>query len=395
MLYITMCVIPIVMSITCRNSGALEQLLNEEKLLSPPWLKTGEITVVDVALHISNIDSVRLNPKEISMTFRLHQQWIDPRLKYNASLPEYANSPVDFVTLPLHYRTQIWTPDVHIRNLISLKIDQFPIPNYFLRVYPNGTLFQSLRLTCSMVCPLVDDFPREFQSCHLKLESYSHSIKEVLLRWTKHTPVEFNEDVQMPSHELIRTNISNFTERIASGNYSCLTSTIDLRRVYSVFSILVYVPSLLLVFLSWLSFAIDRTQVPARTSLCALIVMSGVTHITGALSMLNTTAISEQVQTWLAASLVFMVISVVEFVISHNLTLRKVKRDSAPRKGEKFHDPEPDDRDVPADDTETTCRKSIIQKLRENPEKLDTVCLLIFPILFFGFNIFYWLYYLT
>lgn len=50
----------------------------------------------------------------------------------------------------------------------------------------------------------------------------------------------------------------------ATGTYSCLRTQLILRREYSFYLIQLYIPSFMLVVVSWVNFWIDKDAVPAR-----------------------------------------------------------------------------------------------------------------------------------
>ena len=69
-----------------------------------------------------------------------------------------------------------------------------------------------------------------------------------------------------------------------AGSFPCLRAYFYLKRRVLVHVITYYLPSLLVVLLSWLSFWIDRDSTPARTSLCILTVLTITTQSTGSLN---------------------------------------------------------------------------------------------------------------
>lgn len=52
-----------------------------------------------------------------------------------------------------------------------------------------------------------------------------------------------------------------------TGSYSCLSASFHLIRQFSYYLVQIYVPSTLLVIVSWVSFWLDRSAVPARVTL--------------------------------------------------------------------------------------------------------------------------------
>lgn len=52
-----------------------------------------------------------------------------------------------------------------------------------------------------------------------------------------------------------------------AGAYSCLRTTLVLRREFSYYLLQLYIPSFMLVIVSWVSFWLDKDSVPARVTL--------------------------------------------------------------------------------------------------------------------------------
>lgn len=70
--------------------------------------------------------------------------------------------------------------------------------------------------------------------------------------------------------------------------YPCIGVKIVLDRNYEYYIIQIYVPSILIVVLSWVNFWLDVTAVPARISLGLLTVLTMTTQSAGALANLPT-----------------------------------------------------------------------------------------------------------
>ena len=66
------------------------------------------------------------------------------------------------------------------------------------------------------------------------------------------------------------------------GNYSCLEAEFTLRRDVAFFMILSYIPSALLVGLSWVNFWLSMDAVPARITLGVLTLLTITTQSVGA-----------------------------------------------------------------------------------------------------------------
>ena len=69
--------------------------------------------------------------------------------------------------------------------------------------------------------------------------------------------------------------LANLTYNLISGPFSCLIVRIKLQRQLSYYLAQTYIPTTLMVMLSWVSFWIDMDAVPARVSLGLLTGVSG------------------------------------------------------------------------------------------------------------------------
>jgi len=80
----------------------------------------------------------------------LRQVFNDTRLAFNANM--------EFITLTGEDVDAIWTPDTFIRNERKVIFHDGLKPNNFARVYPNGNVVISQRVTLDLSCPGLKDF---------------------------------------------------------------------------------------------------------------------------------------------------------------------------------------------------------------------------------------------
>src|SRR5579872_2407088 len=72
------------------------------------------------------------------------------------------------------------------------------------------------------------------------------------------------------SHRLVcqrHSFVNIYTINQYIGKYSCLRMTLYLQREFSYYLLQLYIPSLMLVSVSWVSFWLDKDSVPARVTL--------------------------------------------------------------------------------------------------------------------------------
>ena len=101
----------------------------------------------------------------------------------------------------------------------------------------------------------------------------------------------------------------------------CLAVEFVLRRDLGYFLIQVYVPSILIVILSWVSFWINIDASPARVSLGLLTVLTTTTMSGGARESLPRVSYIKAIDVWMIMCLVFVFASLIEYAVV-NVTAR-------------------------------------------------------------------------
>lgn len=83
----------------------------------------------------------------------------------------------------------------------------------------------------------------------------------------KPTPVRGVEDAQLPQFTIIGWETNDRKERLATGVYQRLSLSFKLQRNIGYFIFQTYLPSILIVMLSWVSFWINHEATSARVAL--------------------------------------------------------------------------------------------------------------------------------
>ncbi|GFN78065.1 glycine receptor subunit alpha-1 [Plakobranchus ocellatus] len=109
-----------------------------------------------------------------------------------------------------------------------------------------------------------------------------------------------------------------------AGSFSCVRSDFILERDLGFYIIQVYVPSVLIVILSWVSFWLDVGAIPARISLGVLTVLTMTTQSSGARASLPRVSYIKAIDVWMATCLFFVFASLLEFAYINVLARRRV-----------------------------------------------------------------------
>ena len=83
-----------------------------------------------------------------------------------------------------------------------------------------------------------------------------------------------------------------------------------------------YIPSILVVVLSWISFWLNVNAVPGRISLGVLTVLTMTTQSGGVNSSLPTVSYTKAIDIWMSTCLLFVFLALIEFAVA-NVLVRK------------------------------------------------------------------------
>ena len=96
-----------------------------------------------------------------------------------------------------------------------------------------------------------------------------------------------------------------------------------LRRDIGYFLIQTYIPSVLIVILSWVAFWINPESTPARVSLGLLTVLAMSTHSAGARASLPRVSYIKAIDVWMSVCQIFVFSSLIEFAFVNVFSRRK------------------------------------------------------------------------
>ncbi|XP_070534358.1 glycine receptor subunit alpha-4-like isoform X2 [Ptychodera flava] len=319
-LLITMCVLlahyPV--RIGSKEDGHTEDLRLLKDLVNSYTSKirpttSGKPTEVTCNININSFDSVSESSMDYEVTIFLRQAWNDPRLCHNAS-KSIVFSGGDILEL-------VWVPDLFFTNAKEIKLHQAPKDNLLLRIYPNGDVLYSLRLSMVLSCYMyLGKFPMDEQACNMQVESYSYSEDEMILSWWNSSdPVEIDKNVTLPQYSIDNIELLANSTRYITGNYSNLSVNFILIRSLGFYVLQAYIPSSLLVALSWLSVWVEISAAPARVALGVTTVLALVTQATWLRSQLPKVAYATAIDVWMVACQVLVFAALLEYSVVYYL----------------------------------------------------------------------------
>ncbi|XP_061482935.1 gamma-aminobutyric acid receptor subunit gamma-3 isoform X4 [Rhineura floridana] len=219
-------------------------------------------TVIDVDIYVNSIGPVSSINMEYQIDIFFAQTWTDSRLRFNSTMKKSLTLNSNMVGL-------IWIPDTIFRNSKTAEAHWITTPNQLLRIWNDGKILYTLRLTINAECQLqLHNFPMDKHSCPLIFSSYGYPQEEMIYRWRKNS-VEAADQKSWRLYQFDFMGLRNTSDIVqtSAGDYIVMTIYFELSRRMGYFTIQTYIPCILTVVLSWVSFWIKKDATPARTAL--------------------------------------------------------------------------------------------------------------------------------
>ncbi|XP_001237369.3 gamma-aminobutyric acid receptor subunit alpha-6 isoform X2 [Anopheles gambiae] len=238
----------------------LENLLKRYENSQMPTHGQGVPTLVQTNILIRSMGPVSELDMDYSMDCYFRQYWRDKRLSFRG--------PIKSLSLSIKMLERIWRPDTYFYNGKHSHVHTITVPNKLLRLSQDGEILYSMRLTIKASCLMeLRSFPMDRQSCPLVLGSYAYSRQQLVYQWKDEDSVNFVPGMTLSQFDLMSFGQKNYTFIRREGEFSVLHVSFNLQRHTGYFLIQVYVPCILIVVLSWVSFWIHREATSDRVGL--------------------------------------------------------------------------------------------------------------------------------
>ncbi|KAI5085962.1 gamma-aminobutyric acid (GABA) A receptor, pi precursor, partial [Silurus meridionalis] len=453
-----------------------------------PFFGNGPVTV-GMSLDIASIDTISEINMDYTATIFLRQRWTDERLCFDGNKS---------LSLDGRLVELLWVPDTFIVDSKKSFLHDITVENRLIRIFPNGTVLYALRITTTVACSMdLTKYPMDKQTCTLQLEScksymlFSHrqpssfpvglitnvvftvkprthtqirhsvvfhgidfflnrhvlltggyNVKDVVFCWTRgNQSVSGLDTLQLAQYTLEDYYTSESEAVYETGMYPKLIFHFQLRRSILYFILETYVPSSALVVLSWVSFWISQSSVPARICIGVTTVLTMTTLMMGARTSLpNANCFIKAIDVYLGICFSFIFGALIEYAVAHFCTLHQPNAANAYKYGQEMQEredemngivtsigshalrvrkreemlsragsissPTPSDtkEEKPSSQPQSRCTKSLSMLRRivcflncchvENPHYIDNYSRLTFPLSFIFINLLYWTYYL-
>ncbi|KAM6952028.1 glycine receptor, alpha 4a [Lycodopsis pacificus] len=378
----------------------------------------GPAVNVTCNIFINSFGSITETTMDYRLNVFLRQNWNDPRLAYS----EY---PDDSLDLDPSMLDSIWKPDLFFANEKGANFHEVTTDNKLLRIFQDGSVLYSIRLTLVLSCPMdLKNFPMDIQTCTMQLESFGYTMNDLIFEWLSENPVQVADDLTLPQFVLKEEkDLGYCTKHYNTGKFTCIEVKFHLERQMGYYLIQMYIPSLLIVILSWVSFWINMDAAPARVGLGITTVLTMTTQSSGSRASLPKVSYVKAIDIWMAVCLLFVFAALLEYAAvnfvsrQHKEFIRLRKRQRQQRMEDEmvrdsrgfyfrgyglghclqkdgtavgpatvFAPPPP-----PLPPPVTLYDGEVLHKrFVDRAKRIDTISRAVFPLSFLVFNIFYW-----
>ncbi|XP_076229112.1 pH-sensitive chloride channel 1 isoform X12 [Nomia melanderi] len=297
-----------------------------DKRLLPPVQGTLTVNVSVLLLSLASPDESSL---KYEVEFLLQQQWYDPRLRYsNRSQYEYLNA--------IHHYDDIWLPDTYFIMHGDFKDPLIPV-HFALRIYRNGTVNYLMRRHLILSCQgRLNIFPFDDPLCSFAIESISYEQSAITYVW-KNDEGTLRKSPSLTSLNayLIKNQTITCPIKVSwRGNYSCLKVDLIFTRDRAFYFTTVFIPGIILVTSSFITFWLEWNAVPARVMIGVTTMLNFFTTSNGFRSTLPVVSNLTAMNVWDGVCMCFIYASLLEFVCVNYVGRKRPMHNVVYRPGE-------------------------------------------------------------
>ncbi|XP_014597881.1 glutamate-gated chloride channel isoform X6 [Polistes fuscatus] len=318
----------------------------------------GTLTV-NVSVLLLSLASPDESSLKYEVEFLLQQQWFDPRLRYsNRSRYEFLNA--------IHHYDKIWLPDTYFIMHGDFKDPLIPV-HFALRIYRNGTVNYLMRRHLILSCQgRLNIFPFDDPLCSFAIESISYEQTAITYVWKndegtlRKSPSLTSLNAYLIKNQTITCPIKvswraegqiidyedefdEFGDSKCSlcqrrfeeqGNYSCLKVDLIFTRDRAFYFTTVFIPGIILVTSSFITFWLEWNAVPARVMIGVTTMLNFFTTSNGFRGTLPVVSNLTAMNVWDGVCMCFIYASLLEFVCVNYVGRKRPMHNVVYRPGE-------------------------------------------------------------
>ncbi|XP_063702905.1 gamma-aminobutyric acid receptor subunit beta isoform X1 [Culicoides brevitarsis] len=269
----------------------------------------GPAVEVGITMYVLSISSLSEVKMDFTLDFYFRQFWTDPRLAFRK------RPGVETLSVGSEFIKNIWVPDTFFVNEKQSYFHIATTSNEFIRIHHSGSITRSIRLTITASCPMnLQYFPMDRQLCHIEIESFGYTMRDIRYKWNEGpNSVGVSSEVSLPQFKVLGHRQRAMEISLTTGNYSRLACEIQFVRSMGYYLIQIYIPSGLIVIISWVSFWLNRNATPARVALGVTTVLTMTTLMSSTNAALPKISYVKSIDVYLGTCFVMVFASLLEY----------------------------------------------------------------------------------
>ncbi|XP_057291569.1 glycine receptor subunit alphaZ1-like isoform X2 [Hydractinia symbiolongicarpus] len=251
------------------------------------------------------------------------QEWTDERLKRE-----------NHHVIMLQEATDVWTPDVYCLNCRKSALDEKGT-RVLLRIDVDGNIYYSQPGLLNAACNFdFYTFPFDVQRCKMQFASYSNNNSFVDYKLKKATFLEKKDLEQFKIDNEIKA-LTRVAEYL-SGNYTIIELELKFTRQIGFYLIRLYIPTSVLVSLSWITFYVSPSDIETRLTIGITLILSMIFLLGYSDTSLPKVSYIKAIDWFLIMALLIIVLTVIETVVVYWYICKKEKQQEQRRRSSIF-----------------------------------------------------------
>nr|CAD7261335.1 unnamed protein product [Timema shepardi] len=213
----------------------------------------------------------------------------------------------------------------------------------------------------------------------------SHTTDDMIFQWDPDVPLVVDENIELPQLQLVKNFTADCTQVYSTGNFTCLEVVFVLKRRLGYYLFHTYIPTCLIVIMSWVSFWIKPEAAPARVTLGVTSLLTLSTQHAKSQAALPPVSYLKAVDAFMSVCTVFVFMALMEYCLV-NIVLgdnEAPKTMAEPPKPDKIFDlAAKENARLLTGQPPAPCRPSPAQRNRIRAINIDRFSRVFFPLLF-------------
>lgn len=163
--------------------------------------------------------------------------------------------------------------------------------------------------------------------------SDGYTTNELIILWKSYNPIQITSSLYLPDFRLVQTITDYCTSKTNTGEYSCIFASLEFERETSYYFFKLFIPSIILVFLSWLSFWIDADDQLIIKFALNLFSLFNLIILSLFLIYLDdqypNVSYLKAIDLWLSICFVFILLALIESIIVYRRQINKTTNHSS------------------------------------------------------------------